>query len=118
MRPSGEERRQHKRYKPDNSVSVSSDGIFQVTDISKSGFCFRCPPFTSIPDFLETDILTSMDQLKSFPAKRVWVTTVGNGSNEFLPIVVGAKFGRLTKEQSRIFSQFIQAISQIDGPEQ
>ncbi len=56
--------------------------------------------------------------LLAFNKPQQAISTVGNGSHEFLPIVVGAKFGRLTKEQSRILSQFIQAVSQIDGPEQ
>jgi hypothetical protein len=118
MRPTAEDRRQHRRYELENSISVSSDGIFQITDISRGGFCFKCPPSTSISDFLETDILTPVEQLKSFPAKRVWVSMAENGSHEFLPMVVGAKFRRLTQKQEAVLSQIIQAISTKDGPEQ
>ena len=89
MRPAAEERRQHKRHKLDNSVSVSSLGVFQVTDISRGGFCFRCPPYTPISDFWETDIITAVVSLEGFPAKRAWVSMTENGTHEGLPMIVG-----------------------------
>ncbi len=102
----------------EDSVFVSSDGIFQITNISRGGFCFKCSPFTSISDFLETDILTPIEQLKSFPAKRVRISMAENGSHELLPMEVGAEFGILTQKQEVALSQIIQAISTTDGPEQ
>lgn len=115
MQHNAEERRQHPRYKLENSVSISSNGIFQINDLSQNGFCFKCPPFTAVPNLWKTDILTPLQQLKDYPAKRVWVTITNNGTHDFLPMVVGAKFGRLTKEQNDILSQLIGAISQSDS---
>lgn len=112
-----ENRRQYKRYKLENSVAVSSHGIFQIVDISKGGFRFKCPPDTPVPDSWDTDILASAASLEGLPAKRAWVSMAENGHHEFLPTVVGAKFGRLTKDQDSILSQLIEAVSQGDDPE-
>jgi hypothetical protein len=112
MRSGAEERRQHKRYKIQNSISISSEGIFQITDISRGGFCFRCPPYTAISVFWETDILASGDLVSGVHTKRAWVSVTENGTHEYLPTIVGAKFGRLTKEQDLLLSQIINAISQ------
>ena len=112
MQPTAEDRRKHKRYQIDNSVSVSSHGVFQITDISRGGFCFRCPPFTPVEDFWETDILTSISLLEGLPAKRAWVAMAENGTHEYLPTVVGVKFGKLTKKQDALISQLIETISE------
>lgn len=117
MQPTTEDRRRHKRYNPENSVSVSSHGIFQIVDISKGGFCFRCPPYTPISDFWENDILTPITSLEGFPAKRVWVSMAENSSHEYLPTIVGVKFGKLTRDQNTLLSQLIDAISEGDGSE-
>jgi hypothetical protein len=117
MQPTTEDRRKHERYKLENSVSVSSHGVNQITDISMGGFCFRCPPFTPVSDFWETDIITSVATLEGFPAKRIWVSMVENGTHEYLPAEVGAKFGKLTKKQSTLLSEVIEAISHTEGPE-
>jgi hypothetical protein len=37
--------------------------------------------------------------LSGFPAKRVWISMVENSTHEYLPTIVGAKFGRLTRKQ-------------------
>ena len=113
-----EERRQHPRYELDNSVLVLASGIFQVTDLSSGGLCFKCPPCTSIDDFWEADILTSAENLEGFPGKRVWISIPENGSHEFLPIVVGAKFGRLTKKQKSRLSQLIKELSRNNSSKQ
>lgn len=110
MRIASEERRQHKRYKLDNSVSISSQGIFQVTDISKGGFCFRCPPYTPISDIFDTDILSSGARMQGFSAKRAWVTMTENSAHEYLPTIVGVKFGTLTKEQASLLLQLLDTL--------
>ena len=107
-----EERRQHKRYKLDNSVSISRQGIFQVTDISRGGFCFRCPPYTSLTDAWETDILSSEASLLSFPAQRVWVAMTENSSHIHLPTIVGVKFGKLTPSQKSLLHQLLETLDQ------
>jgi len=117
MRPTAEERRQHKRHKLDNSVSVSSLGVFQVTDISRGGFCLRCPQYTPISDSWETDIITAVVSLEGFPAKLAWVSMTENGTHEGLPMIVGVKFENLTKKQNSHLSQLIQDISQSEGSE-
>ncbi len=102
MRSKTEERRKHKRYKIENSVSISSQGIFQVTDISKGGFCFKCPAYTPILDIWATDILSSAASLQDFPANRVWVSMTENGTHEYLPTIVGVKFGKLNNKQESL----------------
>jgi hypothetical protein len=112
MGPATEERRQHKRYELENSVSISSQGIFQVADIGRGGFCFTCPPYTPIKDFWVTDIISSVASLEGFPAKRVWVSITENGAHEYLPTVVGVKFGTLTKNQETILQQLLVILEQ------
>ncbi|NNK15252.1 MAG: PilZ domain-containing protein [Desulfobacterales bacterium] len=107
MRLATDERRQHRRYKLDNSVSLSSQGIFQVTDISRGGFCFRCPPFTPVTDTWDTDILTSAVSLEDFPARRVWISMKENSTHEYLPTIVGVKFGKLSKKQESLLLQLL-----------
>ena len=111
MIPRDEDRRRHKRYKVENSVSISSDGVFQVTDISRGGLCFRCPPFTSISDFWDSDILTPIEQLKTFSAKLVWFFMSEDSSYSVSPMIVGAKFRKLSKKQSLLLSNLIEAAS-------
>ena len=115
MRSASEERRKHKRHKLDNSVSISSLGIFQITDISRGGFCFRCPPYTPVTDSWETDILTSAVSLGGFPAKRVWVSMIANSTHEYLPTIVGAKFGRLTKKQDLHLQELLDTLEDSSG---
>ena len=117
MRPTTENRRQHKRHRLDNSVIVSSHGIFQIIDISRGGFRFKCPPATSVPNSWDTDIFALATSLKGLPAKRIWVSMSENGNHKHLPTVIGAKFGRLTKAQESQLSQFLDAISQDDDSE-
>lgn len=108
--------RQHKRYRLENSISISSHGNFQVLDISRGGFRFKCPPHTTIPEVWETDILTPTISLEGLSVKRAWVSMGENGSQEYLPTVVGVKFGELTAQQNALLSQFIESISQDDRP--
>lgn len=117
MQPTTEDRRKHRRYKLENSVSVSSNGIFQILDISRGGFRFKCPPYTPVPDFWETDILTSAASLEALPAKRAWVSMAENSHHEYLPTVVGARFGRLSKKQDELLSELINTISKGDDTE-
>ena len=112
MRSTAENRRQHKRYKIENSVAVSSHGIFQLIDISRGGFRFKCPPDTPVPDSWNTDILASAASIEGITANRAWVSMAENGNNKRLPTVVGAKFGRLTRVQNTLLAQIIEAISQ------
>ncbi len=114
MQPTTEDRRRDKRYPIENSVSVSPHGVFQVMDLSKGGFCFKCPPYTPISDIWDTDIVTSVATLEGFPVNRVWVSMTENSTHAYLPMSVGVKFGRLTKQQHSQLSQVIESISQED----
>jgi hypothetical protein len=105
MQPTAADRREHKRYLIENSVSVSSHGVFQVMDISKGGFCFKCPPYTPISALWETDIVTSVATLEGFPVNRVWVSMTENSTHAYLPMSVGVKFGKLNQKQDIELSQ-------------
>ena len=107
MQPITEDRRQTKRYKLDNSLLISSLGTFQVTDISRGGFCFKCPSNTVVSDVWETDILTSDVFLEGFTAKLVWVSLAENGNHEYLPTIVGVKFGKLTLKQESLLLRLL-----------
>lgn len=107
MRLTTDERRQHRRYKPDNSVAISSQGVFQVSDISRGGFCFKCPPYTPLTDIWVTDIISSEASLQDFPAKRVWVSMTENNSHNYLPTIVGVRFGELTQEQESLLQHIL-----------
>ncbi|MGI9537952.1 MAG: PilZ domain-containing protein [Desulfocapsaceae bacterium] len=115
MQTIAEDRRQHKRYKLDNSLSIASLGTFQVTDISRGGFCFKCPSSTHISDFWDTDILTSAVFLDGFPAIRVWVSLAENGNHEYLPTIVGVKFGKLTPKQESVLLELLDNLESNSG---
>ena len=115
MGPATDERRQHKRYKLENSVSITSEGIFQVADISRGGFCFTCPPYTPIKDFWVTDIISTVALIKGFPTKRVWVSITENSAHEYLPTVVGVKFGKLTQNQETKLLQLLVTLEKSSG---
>lgn len=106
-----EERRKYRRYKLENSVSISPQGIFQVTDISKGGFCFRCPPYTPLSEIWVTDILSSAASLQGFPAKRIWVSMTENSTHEYLPTIVGVQFDKLSQQQE---SKLLQLLDNLE----
>ena len=112
------ERRQHQRFKIENSVLVSSDGVYQISNIGIGGFCYRCSAHSTIPDFLEIDILTPIMQLQNLPAQRAWLSTLEVGAQEYLQVLVGAKFGRLKKDQTAHLFQLIKTLSQLHVSEQ
>ena len=107
MQPNTENRRKYKRYKLENSLSIDSLGTFQVTDISRGGFCFKCPHSTQISDVWDTDILTSATFLEGSTARRVWVSMAENGNHEYLPTIVGVKFGKLTPKQESVLLELL-----------
>ena len=109
------ERRQYKRYKLDSSLSIASLGTFQVTDISRGGFCFKCPRNTLIADVWKTDILTSAVFLDGFPAHRVWISVAGNNTYEYLPTIVGVKFGKLTPKQESLLLRLLDNLESISN---
>ena len=112
MQISIEERRKHRRHRIENSVSISSHGVFQIVDISLGGFRFKCPPHTTIPAYWDTDIITSTASLLGLTAKLAWMSMPESGRHDYVPTVVGARFGILTDEQRAILSKIIKGISQ------
>ena len=104
------ERRRHKRYKLDSSLSIGSLGTFQVTDISRGGFSFKCPRYTLISDVWQTDILTSAVFLDGFPANRVWISVAENNTREYLPMIVGVEFGKLTPKQESLLRRLLDTL--------
>ena len=110
-----EDRRQHKRYKLENSLSIASLGTFQVTDISRGGFCFKCPPHTLISDGWETDILLSAVFLDGFRVNRVWISEAKNTTHEYLPTIVGVKFGKLTPKQESLLLELLNNLESNRG---
>lgn len=117
MPPVVKDRRRHPRYKIENSVSIMPDGVYQVTDISRGGFCFKCPPYTAIRDNWVTDILNPIEPLEGYPVSRVWVSTPVNNSRGYMPIVVGAKFKSLSNDQNALLSRIMQSLPQNSEPE-
>jgi len=106
-----EERRQHQRYEIENSVSVTPQGVFQITDISKGGFCLKCPPYTSVSMKWVTDILTPITDLKECLVEKAWAAVHENG-NAHLPAIinVGVQFGSLTQDQTSSLTKLIDSI--------
>jgi hypothetical protein len=117
MRLITEDRRRHQRYKIKNFVVVTIEGIYQLIDISKGGFSFKCSPYTSLQETWLTDILNPLEQLLGYPAKRVWIATPEDSSRELLQMLVGVRFGTLTKKQRSLLAQVIQRIPDTQPPE-
>jgi len=117
MKSAIEDRRRHQRYILANSVTVNPEGAFQVVDLGKGGFCFKCPPYTAILDQWIADILTSTGVLEAYPAKKAWVNFHANGTSS-LPLLmhVGVKFGGLAKSQQYRLTKLISSICSVQLP--
>ena len=108
-----EERRKYIRYEIRNTVSVDSKGVFQIVDISRGGFCFKCPPQTEISsDTWVTDIINSFGPLERVTVRKIWVSFHKSVlHNQPLFITVGAKFGKLKKDQKLKLIKLLESIS-------
>jgi len=106
------ERRKYTRYKIGNAVSIIPEGVYQVTDISEGGFCFKCQSHIPIPEKLMTDIINSVIPLEEIQARKIWVSLHENAIfNIPCLIKVGAKFGKLRKEQKQKLEKLIESLS-------
>lgn len=107
-----QERRKYSRYEIANAVSINSEGVYQIIDISQGGFRFKCPPHTAIPEDWVTDIINSVIPIEGVSASKVWVSIYENG-NTNLPtlMVVGAKFDKLIKKQKVKLMKLLKHIS-------
>ena len=112
-----QERRKHIRYKLENAVSINPEGVYQLLDISRGGFCFRCHPHTVLNDFWETDIINSVIPLENFPAKKIWISLHEDWQLK-LPIVmlVGVKFNKLESEQKNNLAKLLKKLEPTIGP--
>ena len=102
----------------ENSVLITASDIFQLIDISKGGFCVKCPDKPGVKDLQDTIILNPVNQLKGYPAKCVWSARWTDDNHELLPIIAGAEFGKLTKEQTRLLLQVLKGILNEHTPRQ
>ena len=107
-----QERRKHIRYEIQNAVSVDSEGVFQIVDISRGGFRFKCPPHTSISDNWVADIINSVVPIEGVPVRKIWVSIhESERFNQPFIIMVGAKFGKLNKENKLNLIKLLQSKS-------
>ena len=101
-----QERRKHTRYEIGNAVVIIPEGVYQIADISMGGFSFKCQSHISIPEILVTDII------EEIRAKKIWLSIYEDGNfNQFSLIKVGAKFGKLKKEQEQKLKKILQRLS-------
>jgi hypothetical protein len=113
MKPQTGDRRQHRRYTVENSIMVTDDGVFQLTDVSKGGFCFKCPPHADILAQWVTDILTPVGDLKEYCAEKRWVANYADDDPHFPMLMkVGVKFGQLSKDQHSHLEELINSVSE------
>ena len=112
------DRRKHERHVIENSVLITANDIFQLIDISRGGFCVKCPDDIGVEDLQDTIILNPVNQLKGYPAKCVWSARWTDDNHELLPIIAGAEFGDLTKEQTSRLIQVLKGILTENSPEQ
>lgn len=114
MKPTNKNRRKNQRHTIENSVMVTNDGVFQLTDISTGGFCFKCSPHA---DFLEewvTDILTPTGGLKKYFAEKKWVANYEDDDLHFPPIKkVGVEFRQLSNDQKNHLVELINSSSAL-----
>lgn len=107
-----QERRKTARYEVENSLSIQTEGVYQVVDISEGGFRFKCPPHTAIPETWQTDIISSIIPLEQFAVRKVWVSIYENGHSDVPALMeVGAKFDFLKEEQEINLKQFMKNLS-------
>lgn len=107
-----EERRKYIRYEIGNAVTINSEGVYQIVDISEGGIRFKCPPHTAISETWITDIINSVITLEGVPVRKMWVSIYQNGDYNLPSLtLVGAKFGKLRKEEKLKLVHLIQNIS-------
>ena len=112
------ERRKHQRHVIENSVLITTSDIFQLIDISKGGFCVKCPDEIGVENLKNTIILNPVNQLKGYPAKCVWAFRWTDDNHESLPVIAGAQFGKLSKEQNSRLMQVLKGILNESNPAQ
>ena len=107
------DRRKNLRYVIRNAVVITPEGVYQIEDISRGGFSFKCHPHTAISESWESEIINSEVPLEGFPSFKVRVYFYENRNSNFPShIIVGAKFGELQQDQSRKIKKLIDRISQ------
>lgn len=103
-------RRKQQRHEFSDAVTICSDGISQIIDISSGGMSFRCRCEQCLSKRCEVDIVDSTTgvHLQEFPVEKVW-ESVENGKG-YAPIystTVGVKFKSLSRKQLSALYQLI-----------
>ena len=103
-------RRKQQRHKLTDAVTICSDGISQVIDISSGGMSFRCRCEQCLSKRWEIDIVDSTTgvHLQEFPVEKVWESV--EDKKDYAPIfstMVGVKFKSLSHEQLSALHQLI-----------
>ena len=93
---------------------VTNDGVLQLTDVGKGGFCFKCPPHADVQDEWVTDILTHIGDLKEYFAEKKWDADYEDDDHHFPQHKkVGVKSCQLTKDQHSHLAELINSISNL-----
>jgi len=104
---------QQRRECPD-AITICSEGISQVVDISSGGISFKCCCEVCFPEIWELDIVDSEgSHLQEFLVEKVWEESVknnnGNGYASIYTRRVGVKFKNLSiKQQSALYELILQ----------
>jgi hypothetical protein len=106
-----DDRRKYPRYKIENSIVINADGVFQLVDVSKGGFGFKCALDTSIADQWLSDILTPIKNLLGCLSEKIWQTVYVNPDSDLPMLVhVGVKFNQLTIDQKSNLEECLDSI--------
>lgn len=104
---------QQRREFPD-AITICSEGISQVVDISSGGISFMCCCEVCFPERWELDIVNSAgSHLREVLVEKVWEEPVkengGNGPPSIYTRKVGVKFKHLSiKQQSALYELILQ----------
>ena len=103
-------RRKQQRHKLPDAVTICSDGVSQVIDISEGGISFRCRCEQCLSKRWDVDIVDSTTgaHLQEFPVEKVWESV--EDKKDYAPIystTVGVKFKSLSLKQLSALYQLI-----------
>jgi hypothetical protein len=96
------------------AITICSEGISQVVDISSGGISFKCCCEVGFPERWELDIVDSAgSHLRDVLVEKVWEESIkdnnGNGHPSIYKRKVGVKFKHLSiKQQSALYELILQ----------
>jgi len=103
-------RRKQQRQELPDAVTICSDGVSQVIDISSGGMSFRCRCEQCLSKRWEVDIVDSITgvHLQEFPVEKVWESVEDKkGYTPIFSTTVGVKFKSLSLKQLSALYQLI-----------